>query len=92
MKSMADIIDHTNSLCDASAWIRRLTDPNGFTKPIRGRRTNSVLHHRGVNALARYLGVTPAHVSQVLSGKRESRRVSAAALGRIQSEEIEMVR
>jgi transcriptional regulator with XRE-family HTH domain len=51
-----------------------------------------LIRYRGVNALARYLGVTPAHVSQVLSGKRESRRVSAAALGRIQSEEIEMVR
>lgn len=37
--------------------------------------------HRGVNALAARLNVTPGHVSQVLSGKRESRRVSAAARG-----------
>ena len=37
----------------------------------------------GVNALARRLGVTPAHVSQVMSGKRTSRRVSEAARGHV---------
>ncbi len=37
----------------------------------------------GVNALARELGLTPAHVSQVMSGKRTSRRVSDAARGRV---------
>lgn len=42
-----------------------------------------VIRSLGVNDLARDLGLTPAHVSQVLSGKRTSRRVSAAARGRI---------
>ena len=37
----------------------------------------------GVNALARRLGVTPAHVSQVMSGKRQSRRVTEAARGHV---------
>ena len=37
----------------------------------------------GVNALARRLGVTPAHVSQVMSGKRQSRRVMEASRGQV---------
>lgn len=42
-----------------------------------------VIRTLGVNDLARELGLTPAHVSQVMSGKRTSRRVSDAARGRL---------
>ncbi len=37
----------------------------------------------GVVDLARALGMSPGHVSQVLSGKKTSRRVSEAARGRV---------
>jgi len=48
---------------------------------------NRMIRTLGVNALARHLGVSAAHVSQVMSGKRVSRRVTEAARGRTVSVE-----
>jgi hypothetical protein len=77
MKRMADIIDHTNSLCDASAWIRRLTSKR-VCKKGRGRRAGVQTRFDGLCAFAESFGVTPQHAHMVLSGKRESRRLLEA--------------
>jgi hypothetical protein len=74
MKSMADIIDRTNSLCDASAWIRRITSKR-VCKKGRGRRAGGETRFHGLLAFAESFGVTPQHAHMVLAGKRESRRL-----------------
>lgn len=76
MKSMAEIDVAVRAEMAASAYIGHIT----------GRRTRAMVSRirtLGVNALARRLGVTPAHVSQVMSGKRQSRRVMEAARGNV---------
>ena len=87
MKRMADIIDHTNSLCDASAWIRRLTSPAGFHScfsdfqiqtPTRGRPAGSKTRFPGLHAFASDMGVSALHAHMVLAGHRESRRLTEA--------------
>lgn len=52
-------------------------------KVKKGDRVPSRIRVLGVNALARDLGLTVGHVSQVLSGKRHSPRVMRAAKGRV---------
>lgn len=43
---------------------------------------SSEVRIRGVNAFAREMGVAPAHVSMVLRGKRQSKRIMDAAIAR----------
>lgn len=60
-------------------------------KVKKANRVPSRIRVLGVNALARDLGLTAGHVSQVLSGKRHSPRVTKAARGRVVFVNLEAV-
>lgn len=70
MTNMASIERNTHDHLDKSSYIRAL---------FFGSRGLRRIHNIGVAALARQLGLSAPHVSQVLSGQRTSRRVIEAA-------------
>lgn len=64
-------------------WSARLGVPTPDTTKRQQRAIERRTTARGIRATARALGVSPSHLSQVVSGKRRSRRLESrlAAIG-----------
>ena len=74
MKSIAGIIDNTNRIVDASAWVRRLTDQRGFSVSSRmkkkGRPAGAETRYPNILRFCRLHGYAPQHVRACLDGQR----------------------
>lgn len=88
MNSMDSIEERTRAALDGSAFVAWMLPPSS-ARPARAKGTMTIttetitrprrIRHVGVAALARQLGLSTPHVSQVLSGQRQSRKVIEAA-------------
>jgi hypothetical protein len=79
MKSMAEVMTVTGAAMDASAWVLRLVDPEGFRRvsrkrlvrlPVLGRPKGARVRYPGIMLFCKRYGLSHQHVRDCLDGRR----------------------